>query len=75
MYCIYQFGRQGDDFSNIVVKKMPAKLQVAPPNESQIKKKQRENSKQKKMVKKEKRRQQKNERKRVSRKKGKSKRK
>lgn len=73
MYCIYQFGRAGEKFSNIVVKKLPAKLQTNSPadrkmNISKVKQKKQQEKKQK-------RRQEKNNRKKLSRKKNKPKRK
>lgn len=42
VYCIYQFGNKEDKFSNIIVKRMPAKMQILSPKEkSYIKQKQK----------------------------------
>ncbi len=38
VYCIYQFGNEGDKFSNVVVKRMPAKMQVLSPKDKNYRK-------------------------------------
>lgn len=38
VYCIYQFGNKEDKFSNVIVKKMPAKMQILSPNDRNYKK-------------------------------------
>lgn len=42
MYCIHQLAKSDDNFSNIVVKKQPAKLQVVTPSQKQIAEKKRD---------------------------------